>query len=77
MERTNADVAAQVEQYLTTKQVSERTGIPVGTLRFWRYRGIDGPLSHTLGRKRVVYPLSSLNEWLATQELNNVRGCSA
>ena len=74
VERTHADVAAQAEQYLTTKQVSERTGIPEGTLRFWRHGGADGPRSHTLGRKRVVYPLSSLNEWLAAQASNNVSG---
>ncbi|WP_404316115.1 helix-turn-helix transcriptional regulator [Prescottella equi] len=49
------------------------TGIPEGTLRFWRHCG-EGPRSHTLGRKRVVYPLSSLNEWLADQASKNVSG---
>ncbi|MGC0362917.1 putative DNA-binding transcriptional regulator AlpA [Rhodococcus sp. 27YEA15] len=62
-----------VEQYLTTKQISEMTGIPVGTLRYWRHRG-EGPESLVLGRKRVVYKLSKLNEWLAAQEGNSVRG---
>lgn len=63
-----------MEKYLTTKQVSEMTGIPEGTLRFWRHGGFDGPRSHTLGPKRVVYPLTSLNEWLAAQASNNVSG---
>ena len=62
-----------VERYLTTKQVSETTGLPLGTLRYWRHIG-EGPESMTLGRKRVVYKLSKLNEWLAAQEDNNVRG---
>ena len=62
------------ERYLTTRQVSERTGIPEGTLRFWRHGGTEGPRSHTLGRKRVVYPLSSLNEWLVEQASHNVSG---
>ncbi|MFG1785677.1 helix-turn-helix transcriptional regulator [Rhodococcus oryzae] len=73
MERTNVDVVEEMERYLNTRQVSERTGIPEGTLRFWRHMG-EGPKSHTLGRKRVVYPLSSLNEWLQAQATNNVSG---
>lgn len=77
MERAPTDTATLMEQYLTTKQVSERTGIPEGTLRWWRHSGTEGPRSHTLGRKRVVYPLSSLNEWLAAQESNNARGGAA
>ncbi|QCQ94043.1 helix-turn-helix transcriptional regulator [Rhodococcus sp. SGAir0479] len=73
MDRSSAGKTERRETYLTTKQVSTMTGIPEGTLRFWRHTG-DGPRSHTLGRKRVVYPLSGLNDWLAAQESNNVRG---
>ncbi|WP_220463461.1 AlpA family transcriptional regulator [Rhodococcus sp. UFZ-B548] len=73
MNRSHLDVAEQAEKYLTTKQVSEMTGLPLGTLRYWRHVG-DGPESMVLGRKRVVYRLSKLNEWLAVQEDNNVRG---
>ncbi|OFE05490.1 AlpA family transcriptional regulator [Rhodococcus sp. 1139] len=73
MARTTVDVAAQTEKYLTTKQVSEMTGLPLGTLRYWRHCN-TGPESQTLGRKRVVYKLSKLNEWLAAQENNSVRG---
>ncbi|MDV8065534.1 helix-turn-helix domain-containing protein [Rhodococcus sp. IEGM 1366] len=63
----------QMEQYLTTKQLSEKTGIPEATFRYWRHVG-EGPESFVLGKKRVVYKLSKLNEWLAAQENNNVRG---
>ncbi|MCZ9635281.1 MerR family transcriptional regulator [Rhodococcus sp. BH5] len=62
-----------MEQYLTTKQVSEMTGVPAATLRYWRHCD-SGPESQTLGPKRVVYKLSKLNEWLAAQESASVRG---
>ncbi|GAA3157757.1 helix-turn-helix transcriptional regulator [Rhodococcus baikonurensis] len=62
-----------VEQYLSTKQVSDRIGIPVSTLRYYRSKGI-GPESHVQGRARVVYKLSKLQEWLTAQESNQVRG---
>lgn len=74
--RPNGPIALECvkdEQYLSTKQVSERVGIPLGTLRYWRHVG-EGPESMVMGRKRVVYKLSRLNEWLAAQESNNVRG---
>ncbi|MDI9900573.1 helix-turn-helix domain-containing protein [Rhodococcus sp. IEGM 1409] len=61
------------DQYLNSKQVSDITGIPVGTLRYWRHAG-EGPESMVLGKKRVVYRLSKLNEWLTAQENNSVRG---
>lgn len=49
--RTHADVAFEMERYLTTKQVSEKTGIPVSTLRYYRAKGI-GPESHVQGKDR-------------------------
>lgn len=73
MIHTESAVATQMEQYLSTKQVSEMTGLPLGTLRYWRHCN-TGPESQTLGRKRVVYKLSKLTEWLAAQENNSVRG---
>jgi predicted DNA-binding transcriptional regulator AlpA len=50
---------------LRLDEVHERTGIPVRTLRDWRYRGI-GPRSYRLGR-RVVYDVADLETWLAEQ----------
>lgn len=73
MPNTSSGTETKTEQFLATKQVSDLTNIPVGTLRYWRHANI-GPESMTLGRKRVVYKLSKLNEWLAAQETNNVRG---
>ena len=71
--RNHADVALQMDRYLTTKQASEVTNIPVSTLRYYRSKGI-GPESHVQGRSRVVYKLSKLQEWLTAQESNKVRG---
>lgn len=70
---THVNASTHAEQYLTTKQVNEKTGIPVGTLRYFRHTN-QGPESMVLGKKRVVYKLSKLNEWLAAQEGNSVRG---
>lgn len=47
---------------LTTAEVSETTGIPSETLRYWRHRG-EGPRSFKLGR-RVVYSEQDLTEWI-------------
>ncbi|WP_306669944.1 MULTISPECIES: helix-turn-helix transcriptional regulator [Rhodococcus] len=65
-------LVADAEQYLTTEQVSARTGLPTGTLRYWRHVG-DGPESFKLGRKRVVYKLSTLMAWLDAQEAAGTR----
>ncbi|PVX64972.1 UNVERIFIED_ORG: hypothetical protein FNL38_1011038 [Nocardia globerula] len=67
------ELITDVEKYLTTKQVSEKINVPAATLRYWRHCN-SGPESQTLGPKRVVYKLSKLNEWLAAQENNSVRG---
>ncbi|WP_213572465.1 helix-turn-helix domain-containing protein [Rhodococcus sp. USK13] len=64
--------ADSVETYLTTKQVSEQTGIAAATLRYWRHVG-TGPASFALG-KRIVYKRSALLAWLAAQEAATTRG---
>ncbi|WP_435794851.1 helix-turn-helix transcriptional regulator [Nocardia beijingensis] len=61
-----------MRELLTTKEVSELTGIPVGTLRFWRHSGI-GMASFAL-RKRVVYRRSEVERWIAEQESATKRG---
>lgn len=50
---------------ITTAEVHARTGIPVETLRYWRWAG-RGPKSFRLGR-RVVYDLDDLDSWLDEQ----------
>jgi predicted DNA-binding transcriptional regulator AlpA len=45
------------------KEVSDMTGVPVGTLRYWRHSDI-GPASFTLGR-RVVYRRDEVLRWIS------------
>ena len=50
---------------LRVPDVSELTGIPEATLRFWRHVG-TGPRSAKLGR-RVVYREIDVIEWVDAQ----------
>jgi predicted DNA-binding transcriptional regulator AlpA len=50
---------------LKLPEVSEMTGIPEATLRFWRHQG-TGPRSAKLGR-RVVYREEDVKAWIDAQ----------
>ncbi len=58
------------ERLLRIEDVSEQTGVPVNTLRYWREqskrKGVPkvGPQGVRLGR-RVVYRQSDVDTWLA------------
>ena len=60
---------------LSSKQVSEAIGVPVGTLRYWRHCN-QGPASFSLGRK-VVYRRTEVERWSTDQELATRRGGAA
>lgn len=60
---------------LTVSQVSDETGVPAGTLRYWRHIN-EGPESFRLGR-RVVYKRSAVDAWVAAQQLATTRGGAA
>lgn len=49
-------------ELLTDKQLSEATGVPVSTLRWWRNQG-QGPPYHKLGRT-IRYRLVDVERWL-------------
>jgi hypothetical protein len=51
---------------------SKRVGVPVGTLRFWRATN-QGPRSYVVVR-RLWYDVADLDEWLAAQRAESVRG---
>lgn len=52
---------------LRMEDVSEQTGVPINTLRYWRNRKQgEGPKSARLGR-RVVYLQSDVDEWVKAQ----------
>ncbi|UYM05459.1 helix-turn-helix transcriptional regulator [Solicola gregarius] len=50
---------------LRVSEVSDLTGIPEATLRFWRHQG-TGPKSAKLGR-RVVYREVDVIAWIDAQ----------
>lgn len=58
---------------LRTAEVSDQTGIPVATLRWWRHRS-EGPPSFKLGKRTVVYPADSLAVWIAQNRATTTRG---
>ena len=66
------DVKGTSMSIMSARQVSDLTGVPVGTLRYWRHAG-TGPASFTLGR-RVVYRRSEVERWIAEQESATRRG---
>ena len=59
-------------ELMLASQVSKLTGVPVGTLRYWRHANV-GPASFTLGR-RVVYRRVEVERWIAEQEAATRRG---
>lgn len=58
--------------FLTTEQLSELTGIPQPTLRYYRHAN-QGPASFRLGR-RIVYRREEVMRWIAAQEKATTRG---
>ena len=54
-----------MKKLLTLEEVSERTRIPVGTLRYWRSIG-SGPAMFRLGR-RVVAEESEVDAWVEAE----------
>lgn len=65
------------DEIIFSPEVTGLTGLPDGTLRYYRHAGI-GPASFKLGR-RVVYRRSEVKRWIAEQESATRRGggCSA
>ena len=55
-------------QLLTTRELADRLGVPISTVRFWRGRG-EGPPGFKLG-KRVVYRTTDVARWLELQRRN-------
>jgi DNA-binding transcriptional MerR regulator len=47
---------------LRLEQISERTGVPVATLRYWRHLGIELP-TFRLGRRVVAYE-DEVDRWV-------------
>jgi hypothetical protein len=61
-----------ITKYLTLKEASYYTRIPVPTLRLFRAQG-RGPESFLLAN-RVTYEVEKLDQWIAEQKASTVRG---
>jgi predicted DNA-binding transcriptional regulator AlpA len=60
------------DKILTLQEVSERTRVPVATLRYWRTRTPDrGPRLFTLGghKGRLVAKASDVEAWIEAQRV--------
>lgn len=62
----------QLPEISTVPEVSEATGIPEATLRWYRSRGI-GPKSFRVGR-RIRYHRADVVAWMDAQEAKSSRG---
>jgi excisionase family DNA binding protein len=61
-----------VERLLTFRQIAEQTGIPEGTLRYWRHIG-EGPEGYRIGR-RVCFPESKVTAWFESMTTSTSDG---
>lgn len=64
-----------VRRALTVQELSDDTGVPLGTLRYWRHCGI-GPKSYTIGRS-VRYDSEDVESWIDAQKAATSRGGAA
>jgi hypothetical protein len=62
----------EVADRVKIEGAAEITGVPVGTLRFYRATN-QGPRSYTIAR-RLWYDVADLEDWLADQREKSVRG---
>ncbi len=61
-----------MEQRVKVEGAAEITGVPVGTLRFWRATN-QGPRSYVVGR-RLWYDIDDLQAWLDAEKAASARG---
>lgn len=69
---TREGIPVQVTARVKIERASEITGVPVGTLRFWRATN-QGPRSYVVGR-RLWYDVADLETWLDDQKAKSTRG---
>lgn len=62
---------------MSGKQVSEFTGVPEGTLRFYRHRGYGGPRSFALTPRSIRYTREDVIAWVESQRDQGVGGVEA
>lgn len=56
--------------YFTEQQFSERYQVPRRTAQRWRTTG-EGPAFVRLGKRRVLYRLTDIEQWLASRTFSS------
>lgn len=64
VEVAEAAVSRKKNPLLNDKHVQELTGIPTGTLRWWRHQGEQGPKWFRLGPRAIRYKQSDVLAWI-------------
>ena len=54
-----------MNKIITFSEISEKTGVPIATLRYWRAAGSGPPTFRLEGRIRAYE--SEVDDWIATQ----------
>ena len=54
-----------MNKIITFSEISEKTGVPIATLRYWRAAGSGPPTFRLGGRVRAYEP--EVDDWIATQ----------
>ena len=52
---------------MTTKHVAELTGVPEGSLKYFRHRGYGGPMSFALTPRSIRYRREDVLDWINEQ----------
>lgn len=52
---------------MTTKQVKDLTGVPEGSLKYFRHRGHGGPKSFALTPRSIRYRREDVIAWIEEQ----------
>lgn len=66
--------ADELPPYMTQREVSELTGVPIGTLKFYRHRGSGGPRSFALTPRSIRYAREDVLAWIESQREQGVGG---
>jgi len=59
--------ASHFADFLSEAELAKQLKLTTRTLQIWRARG-EGPAFARVGRKRIVYRIAAVRDWLESQE---------
>lgn len=57
----------EISELMTDKDVERLTGVPRGTLKYFRHRGHGGPPSFKLTPRQIRYRREDVEKWIREQ----------